>query len=469
MENVVEQNSLSTLSSLAPLKCSSSCVSNTIQMGNYVLMSTFLGKKLTRLVKIDATGFTFMRKDKINLRSIIGDEWGCLYSLDRSDHTLYKVEFTQEQLRALANVGSVFGDLNPDDDSKDNRSINDDGLSQKLNRDEIEDLKKRAISAIDIVKSLVENSATFKEKNTFSQEKYLKKKQAKYTNLIRIQRPTPSLIAEMFYLCGPMKINNLRVDTLAQMLSLCNIHSSGKYIVVDTNLGLVTAAIVDRLVGDGSMLQQGYDPGCCIQVYLDDGPMTSWRQSVDALNLSPEALEICLTSISLRRIPSIETVNKIGTDSEKHAQLISSQASPLIDEDGETNEDPGPSEAKRRKLEEKANRRALRKKEEKKALEILSKRDIDGIIIVTTNYEPHSILDRLYPYLSPSQPYVVFSLTTDSLLKCYQNLRGSSISAKISETWMRHFQVLPSRTRPVNNMSGSSGFLLSGIKVISDP
>lgn len=41
----------------------------------------------------------------------------------------------------------------------------------------------------------------------------------------------------------------------------------------------------------------------------------------------------------------------------------------------------------------------------------------------------------------------------------------SFVNVRLSSTWYREFQVLPQRTRPENNMSGTGGYLLSGIKI----
>lgn len=429
-----------------------------VRMGDYVIISSLLNDKISRLVKIEPTGFAYLKKDKIDLKTIVGDSVNSIYSLDRANHSLNKTEMSNKELMELFDL-EPFGDINFSDETKDNRFINDDGTSQRLERNDIEALKRDGVGGDEIIKSLIENSTSFKDKNPFSQEKYLKKKRSKYSNLIRVQKPTVSLLADYYYSAGPMKISNLRIDTLSQMLTMCNVRSSGNYIVVDTNLGLLTAAVIDRLVGNGSLLAQGYEPGHCIQVYLDDGPITSWRHCVEALNLSPELLQSCLLSLSMRRLIEL----KKG-DHNKKSNLIKDSET-QVKQEVETQPDPI-STPKRQKLDEKAFRRESRKKEEEKAISILSEENIDGILIVTTNYDPSDILNALYPFLGPSNQYAVFSLSLDNLLTCYQLLRGTSMNSKISETWLRYYQVLPSRTRPDINMSGSGGYLLSGTKVI---
>ena len=43
--------------------------------------------------------------------------------------------------------------------------------------------------------------------------------------------------------------------------------------------------------------------------------------------------------------------------------------------------------------------------------------------------------------------------------------RLAAMNLHISESWMREHQVLPDRTHPLMQMSGSSAFLLSGTRV----
>lgn len=38
----------------------------------------------------------------------------------------------------------------------------------------------------------------------------------------------------------------------------------------------------------------------------------------------------------------------------------------------------------------------------------------------------------------------------------------------LQETWMREYQVLPSRTHPMMRMHGASGYILFGTKVNND-
>ena len=88
---------------------------------------------------------------------------------------------------------------------KDNRFILDDGKSQKLSKDDI-DLIRSEMDSTEIINQLVKNSSTFQQKTSFAQQKYLKKKQKKYSNLVTILRPNVRLLTEMYFSRGPQKI-----------------------------------------------------------------------------------------------------------------------------------------------------------------------------------------------------------------------------------------------------------------------
>ena len=69
--------------------------------------------------------------------------------------------------------------INPEKSGSDNRNLRDLNTSQSLTPEEIEKMKKEGASADDVVKKLVENSATFSEKTVFAKEKYIRRKKKK--------------------------------------------------------------------------------------------------------------------------------------------------------------------------------------------------------------------------------------------------------------------------------------------------
>ena len=55
----------------------------------------------------------------------------------------------------------------------------------------------------------------------------------------------------------------------------------------------------------------------------------------------------------------------------------------------------------------------------------------------------------------------------EPLLECFRELQDKklAINLRLSDTWMREYQVLPGRTHPNMHMSQNGGFILTGIKL----
>jgi len=88
-------------------------------------------------------------------------------------------------------------------------------------------------------------------------------------------------------------------------------------------------------------------------------------------------------------------------------------------------------------------------------------------LVVAGLLSPKLLVMPLLRLLKPSSPIVVYSPTPEPLLELQEMLirEEAAMNLHISESWMREHQVLPGRTHPLMSMSGSSGFLLSGIRV----
>ena len=93
-----------------------------------------------------------------------------------------------------------------------------------------------------------------------------------------------------------MKVLNLRVDSLAQLLCQANVRAGGKYLVYETGCqGLVVAGALERVGGGGG-------GGKVIHVYQTGNPQT---QSLGAMNFRPEVLSNLLT-LNLFHLRSLE-------------------------------------------------------------------------------------------------------------------------------------------------------------------
>ena len=75
-------------------------------------------------------------------------------------------------------------------------------------------------------------------------------------------RPSARLLCEMYFVRAPDKILDMRPDTLAQILTWSNVQSGCNALVVDSCKGLLMGSVMERLGGQGTVLQvhQGNEP-----------------------------------------------------------------------------------------------------------------------------------------------------------------------------------------------------------------
>ena len=105
-------------------------------------------------------------------------------------------------------------------------------------------------------------------------------------------------------------------------------------------------------------------------------------------------------------------------------------------------------------------------------------------LVVASQYDPFSILQSLSPYLAGSANIVVHSpnvqvrwlhsritrvltIATQIVTDLQNQLRDfpQYLGPAVTEMWLRKYQVLPGRTHPTMNMSGSGGFILHTIRM----
>ncbi|KAM4713644.1 tRNA (adenine(58)-N(1))-methyltransferase non-catalytic subunit TRM6 [Anableps anableps] len=360
----------------------------------------------------------------------------------------------------------------------DNRNIVDDGKSQKLTRDDIETMKEQGLKNEEIIKQLIDNSSTFNNKTGYAQDKYIKKKRKKYENTVTILKPTCRIIAMMYHGREPGKICHLRYDTLAQMLTLGNIHAGSKVLVFETCAGLVLGAIMERMGGYGSV----------IQMYPGGGPV---RAGVDCFGFPAHfhdmLHEFPICHVNALLAGTLDTSAKDPTTEEKQLRVAAEEevnqpeaeqqeGSPEESMETDTGNDEGQDQEKLEKdkrKEEKAQERKVKLEEKRRKLAaaaaLLEARNADGLVIAS-QFHPCSVLLGLIKFLSPSRPFVVYSQYKETLIECYTKLKeqGGTVNLMLTDTWLRHYQVLPDRTHPLLLMSGGGGYLLSGTTVATD-
>lgn len=340
----------------------------------------------------------------------------------------------------------------------DNRNLVDDNKAQALSQSQVQRLRRTGTEGSAIVETLIENSATFKDKTEFSKAKYVTRKQMKYQQRCRIVRCTPYSICQAMFLKDARRMMNMREDTLGQILSYSNVCAGCQVLVMETVMGVVTGALAQRMGGYGKVLS----------VY--SGQQPPFHDMISRFNLSfAEHHSIKWIHNEDVFVDDLSNTNDVlGEDSERKDRERLVWPCPLQEHTRAYLETMKDVRAKKDFLAKRCNRfaRKLTRHTHMEAKEWLNSRHCDSVIIVT-HYDPTATLLELLPYLAPSSPFVVFCEYIEPLAQCFRELQkeGLAINIRLSDTWMREYQVLPGRTHPSMTMSQTGGFILTGIKL----
>lgn len=379
-------------------------------------------------------------------------------------------------------------------DERDNRHLLDTNSAQSLTQAQLMKMKLSGqYSGSTIVQSLIENSSTFERKTDFSKVKYLTRKTKKHQPRCRLTRCTGATVSTAMYLKNPRLIMNLREDTLGQMLSYANIYAGAQVLLMESCLGIVTGAVAQRMAGYGKVLS----------VYTSQQP--AWADTLKKFNLTfAEHQSIkWVHSGDIFGVPNA-TSSTDGVDVELQERQKLHWPCPLQDHTRKYLEKM-PSSIDQADFLSKRCSRFARKLTRHTAMEANSMltSHLSDSLLIASKYDPTETLLHLLPYLAASCPFVIFyeymeplagkqmkicyltlsatepffffhfftfphvSFFFFSFVDCFRELQKQNlaINLRLSDTWLREYQILPGRTHPNMNMSQCGGYLLSGIKL----
>jgi tRNA (adenine-N(1)-)-methyltransferase non-catalytic subunit len=109
-------------------------------------------------------------------------------------------------------------------------------------------LRERGAHGSEIINKLKENSATFNLKTQFSKEKWLKRKQQKYMAIFEVKKPTALEVCEAYHRNNPERLCGIRPDSLSYLLTMANISSQSRVLLVDNTRGFLAGALMEKEV-----------------------------------------------------------------------------------------------------------------------------------------------------------------------------------------------------------------------------
>lgn len=462
-----------------------------VKAGDYIAIQR---QDYFKLHKVSANGTVNLGKDILEIGCVIGKPVWTSYRMEQKKGGKRYYTLKECSIYDLKGDSITASNVNSTSSGIDNRNIVDDGSSQKLSMEEIVSLRDEGLSSKAIVGTLIENSKTFHSKTEYSQQKYLKKKEKKYFEYITVRKPTVRLIAETMFRLDQQKVLGIRVDTLSQLNTAVNLHSHGKYILYESGCqGLAAATMLNGLSDEGRLvlvhpgnypqksallalnLTEGQE-NCLISVNIYNllrkmkGDTAGIPDTVEQDSRVPDE-EISVSRTCLEETKMNNCVHEKLTILSEDSQDSSSKIELDRDEEVLTNSDQENNSSGKRKHSESGNDEGSAKKrsrwevETDRAAQAL-KSQVDGLVLVCREH-PQSILNALLPFVAPSRNFVVYGQGREPLQELLIELsqRSDLINLRLTDTWLRNYQIELNRTHPLVNMTGSGGYLLTGTVV----
>lgn len=151
-----------------------------IKVGHFVIIQRQKYAKLFKFNNLNSQAT--VGKDQVVLKTINGQPYASTFKLVAG--TVFGKRVSELEL--CSDVSRLKETINITECGADNRNLVVDGDAQTLNSADIEKLRVSGSSASEIVGQIIENSKTFNSKTEYSQDKYLRKKEKKYFELVEI-------------------------------------------------------------------------------------------------------------------------------------------------------------------------------------------------------------------------------------------------------------------------------------------
>eukprot|EP00177_Eucheuma_denticulatum_P007131 GFKZ01012962.1.p1 GENE.GFKZ01012962.1~~GFKZ01012962.1.p1 ORF type:complete len:443 (+),score=60.03 GFKZ01012962.1:200-1528(+) len=399
-----------------------------IHSQDWVVLVTSDGKKVLGHATKNATARLGKRKRHIS--SLIGARWGDLFAIGPNDR-LYPVEENSLPDSILESDMST---------EKNNQFLQDKPDNQKLKQDAILQLKHSGIQGENLVQAVVSNSATFEDKTPFSQEKYLKRKRAKFDLRIRVLRPTALTLCDTYFERSPEKTMHLRPDALAIILGYAGVRSGCRAMVYENCTGLITAAVAERLHGDGHILN----------VFVGTSP--PGNEAIRMLNLDPA-----------RTKPIVNTPTELLHKVHIHE---------AIDRDPlrySPKDDSGASASTVEHVPSARRAEAIAKRAKRGDVKQWLREGCD-CLIVATRFDVVEVFDKLLKFVAPSGCFVAYCthLQDAADLQYALQLSKMAVRVELMEVSLVNHQILPGRSHPEMTDSATGGYILSGMRIALD-
>eukprot|EP00672_Neobodo_designis_P023955 CAMPEP_0174841630 /NCGR_PEP_ID=MMETSP1114-20130205/9440_1 /TAXON_ID=312471 /ORGANISM="Neobodo designis, Strain CCAP 1951/1" /LENGTH=464 /DNA_ID=CAMNT_0016075821 /DNA_START=36 /DNA_END=1426 /DNA_ORIENTATION=- len=389
----------------------------------------------------------------VDIGSLIGQPCGIMYEVDDRRRRLVPYRGPTSQDLEEAEVDADIA-------GKDNRHLLDaQSAAQNLTQEEIERMKQTD-GVRGIVDKLVQSSATFNTKTAFSQQKYIRRKKKKYVCTFVVERPTPDSMCEQWcptrrnetYPAIELRWVRMRVDALAQLLCVANIHATSRAMVVERTNGFLNAAILHRMGPDGVLYHVLNPQKQASMTYARNMDLVDvkrrWKCLRRAALLDPEIAGQHPAEKQKRDPRPVEPTAETDASSpvpEGAASTVAVHAGPA----------PAPEPSQWYNGHE--------------ARALFAENPCDTLVVADDSPALTQEVAELLPYVALGATIAVYCPFLEPLCELFRELRDDCVCMMIRDTWYREYQVLPGRTHPFVNMTHNGGYIFSAIRVQRRP
>jgi tRNA (adenine-N(1)-)-methyltransferase non-catalytic subunit len=318
------------------------------------------------------------------------------------------------ELVTVSMVESSWIDSNSNSDDIDTISLSDDeeesiGNAQRLTSEEIQSMKHKVQEGLldpeEMIQSIAKGNSAFNSKTSFSQRKYIQRKQRKFQREISFFVPTGHMLCQYYQRQAPEKILFMKPELLSQLLCFSDIQQDSRVLVVDQTCGLVTGSIIERMIPSASRIDVDMRP---ITVYA---PPRGNLFIMSQMNLSPTQKQ------SFFKI---------------HSSDMQDELLPLVSLPNTTFD----------------------------SCIITCSLHMDPLDVLKACYPKMKPSRSIFIHHQYKEALLSCFF--------YAMEHPGFINVQLSETAIRNYQVLPNQTHPSMSMKGRSGFLLSMICILDD-
>jgi tRNA (adenine-N(1)-)-methyltransferase non-catalytic subunit len=202
---------------------------------------------------------------------------------------------------------------------------------------------------------------------------------------------------------------NLRIDTLSQLLNLASIRPGGRYLVVEDTGGFVVGAMLDRMGGQGRIMQ-----------ITDNDSPPAWPV-LEGMNFPKHITDDVVAFLNWYEAEEdyvpVQVDNAAADDAPEGTRNLAKEAA-------------------------KARRRDAQLAALNRTREELHRGEWDALV-VACNMSPPSVISRLTPYLAGSAGIVVYGQFQSVLNETLQGMRERPeyLAPNLTESFTRRYQV----------------------------